>query len=263
MVQIEKNKELKKLNEVGIIFVGPIIGVPESLDKTFDHLRNEGATVITIDIFNVLKKKKGLLQILGLTLLPGSHKRRVSFANKYPEKKVFAEIFKIYKQLKEQGIDKIVLGGMSGGFIFASRLTQIPPDTEIDASTYSSMKEDIIGLIGISPIIYYPQEVKRKGADLKKIPENIKTQLFFGDSDTIVPEGTVNYAKKIATSKKNISTYIFMSDNFNQRGGIKHQYFGGDGYVGKLKNIFWHPEAEKENLKIIYHELTKHVEEIL
>src|SRR5438309_29251 len=116
-------------SDIGIVFVGPIVGFPPSLALTLDALAANGATVEGVDIFEGQRMKKSTWKILGLTALPRSHPRRITFANSYDEQRLFTIIRERIERLKVQGKKKIFLGGMSGGFIFAARMAEYPPDS--------------------------------------------------------------------------------------------------------------------------------------
>ncbi len=250
---------LSSHEHTGIIFIGPIIGVPPSLVATFDVLKNNGVKIETIDIFDVQNIKKGLWKILGLTLLPGSHKRRIKFANSYDEQKLFETIYNKINSLSEKGVRKIVLGGMSGGFVFAARMIQTLPDD--DVNPYISKTRSLIkGLFGISPIIFYPPEVSKRGADLNLIPTHIPTTLIWGDDDNIVPKGTILYGQKISQQRKHIKCRVLKGSEVGIKDGkLKHQFFGGKDFIKPLTNVYWNSKAER----IALEEITKIVKTVL
>ena len=222
------------MKNTGIIFIGPIIGFSPSLNAVFNSLRGDGVLVEGIDIFEEQNLKKTSWKLLGLTALPGSHKRRVAFANNYNEPLLFGIIKERIEKLKAQGVKKIILGGMSGGFIFAARAAQDFHDPSIR------------GLIGISPLVFYPAEVFQKGVDLSAVPPHIPTLLIWGDSDSIVPEGTISYAERIAKHHPHVFTRVIRGSEAGVKDGkIKHQFFGGRDFTGKIKNAFWNEAAEK------------------
>lgn len=237
--------------DIGILFISPIIGLPPSLIAAFDVLKKQGVKIDGVDIFEGQNIKKNAWKILGLTVFPGSHKRRIQFANQYDERRLFEIITGKIDKLKAQGITKIILGGMSGGFIFAARMAHIPPDSEI--APYALRCQPFIkGLFGISPLILYPADVMRKGSDLGLIPFHIPTLLIWGDADTIVPEGTIAHSQKHAEKSKHIKCLVIKgSDVGRKNGSIKHQFFGGKDFVKPLTNIYWNASAEKKALEEI------------
>jgi dienelactone hydrolase len=235
--------EKNDLSKIGIIFISPIIGLTPSMMAAFQPLIKQGIPVVGIDIFHDSGKKKTFWKILSLTMLPGAHSRRIAFANSFPEHKVFDAIESAIKQLIQQGREQIVIGGMSGGFILASRVVQSPPDHEIENHHVRKLKGHVIGLFGISPLIFYPKEMKRPSAHLKSIPSNIRTLLFFGDNDKIIPPKTLAYAKDTLKTHSNIQVKVLYREEFGKP--IQHQFFGGKDFMGPMKNPFWNQEAEK------------------
>jgi len=237
--------------DVGIVFIGPIIGLPPSILAAFDDLRKEGVDIEGVDIFEGQKIKKNLLTVLGLTIFPGSHKRRVAFANSFDEKRLFKIILEKVNTLKKAGKKKIILGGMSGGFIFAARMAHQPPDQEIEPFA-KQVQKDIKALFGISPLIFYPSAVKQKGADLDLLPAHIPTLMIWGDADQIIPEGTIEHAQNYSQKSSHIKSYVIRGSDINKKDQtIKHQFFGGKDFIKPLKNIYWDALAEKIALEKI------------
>jgi len=233
------------LSSIGIVFIGPIIGLTPSLMNTFRPLENQGASIIGVDIFGDDYEKKSFWKILKLTMLPGSHSRRISFANSFLEHKVFDKIESAIRQLVHQGKTKIILGGMSGGFTFAARVIQSPPDHEIEKHTVRKWKNYVTGLFGVSPLIFYPEGIHRPYTHLESIPSHVKTLLFFGDQDTVIPPGTREHAEDKTRTCSNIQVKSLGREEFGKKSKpIKHQFFGGKDFVGPLKNPFWYPEVE-------------------
>lgn len=239
------NSSPDNLNDIGIVFVGPIIGITPSLINTFKPIIDKGASLIGVDIFDDSYEKKTFWKIIKLTMHPRAHANRIRFANAFPEHKVFDKIRDAINQLIQQGKNKIVLGGMSGGFVFVGRVLQSPPDQEILEHDVYDLRHHVIGLFGISPIIFYPPGVHRPDVSLDLIPFNIRTLLFFSDGDDIIPPGTMEYVESVAKAYPHIkSRYLKCEEFSNKSKSIKHQYFGGHDFVRPLKNVFWHPEAE-------------------
>ncbi len=237
--------------DTGIIFISPIIGITASLISIFDSLKNDGVDIEGVDIFENQNVSKGLLTILGLTFLPGNNARRIAFANRYNEHRLFEIISSKLDHLISRGKKKILIGGMSGGFIFAARMAQISPDSDI-APYALKARPFIRGVFGISPLIFYPKGVNQKGADLELIPPNLPTVLIWGDADTIIPEGTIAYSQNIAQQRKHIKNRIIRGSDVGLKDGtIRHQFFGGRDFVKPLKNIFWNASAERIALEEI------------
>lgn len=248
------------LSNIGVVFVSPIIGLTKSMMNTFKPITERGAFVIGVDIFDDRYEKKTFWKVLKLTVLPGAYQRRIEFANSFPEYRVFDKIEDAIKQCLRQGKDKIILGGMSGGFIFAGRVVQETADEEIQIHKVRNFKKYINGLFGISPLIFYPQGVFRSDIKLEYIPHNIRTLLFFCDDDEIIPPGTLKYAVNISMKYNHIRVKCFNCEEFNNKSKpLKHNFFGGKDFVGLMRNRFWHPEAEKY---VIDHEI-KFLEEIV
>lgn len=239
------------LSDTGIIFISPIVGITNSLMDTLKPFEDLGIPVVEIDIFGDYEEKT-FWKILKLTALPGSHSRRISFANSFPEHRVFDKIKKGADYLISKGRKNIVLGGMSGGFIFASRIAQEIPDNEIRNHEVQQIKNYVIGVFGISPLIFYPQGVFRQDTRLDHIPPRVRALLFFGDRDEIIPRGTIEYAEAASEIYHYIHVKVLKGSDFGDKvGSIHHQFFGGRDFVGPLKNVFWHPQAEKATLKMI------------
>ena len=255
----QKNKQGAKgnsLSNVGIVFVSPIVGLTPSLSASFQPLIDEGATYIGIDIFDAVRKPKTFWKILGLTMLPGAHKRRIAFANTFEERRVFDRIEEAIRELRAKG-KKVVLGGMSGGFIFVSRIVQNTSDSELAGHPVRELAEYVVGLFGISPLIYYPLGVYRPDTRLDAIPAHMPTILFFADGDDIIPPGTVKYAEEASNELPNIAVHFLRRHDFHAPMPLKHQYFGGPDFVSPLTNIFWHPPAEKYTIDLKYDFLKK------
>ncbi|MDP3901876.1 MAG: hypothetical protein Q8Q37_02800 [bacterium] len=243
MLASENNNNL---NNLGIVFISPIIGLTKSMMDVFDPIVKEGAFVVGVDIFDDSYEKKTFWKVLKLTVLPGAYQRRIKFANSFPESRVFDKIEEGIKECLSRGKSKIVLGGMSGGFVFAGRVVQEPSDEEIKKHSVRNLKNHIVGLFGISPLIFYPQGVVRPAVKLEHIPPNIRTLLFICDDDEIVPEGTLEYAIDISEKYKNVETKCLNCEDFNNGlKPLKHNFFGGKDFIGFMKNRFWHPEAER------------------
>ncbi len=245
-------------DDIGILFISPIIGLPPSLISAFDALKMYGVEVEGVDIFEGQNIKKSLWKVLGLTALPGSHKRRVKFANNYNERRLFEIISSKIDNLKVRGRKKIIIGGMSGGFIFASRMAQVPPDHDI--APYATKAQPFIkGLFGISPLIFYPSEVHQESAHLELIPRHIPTTLIWGDADTIIPKGTIAHGQSIAEKKSHIRYRVIRGSEVNRKeGSVKHQFFGGRDFCKPLTNAYWDATAEQIALEEI-HNLIKMV----
>ncbi|GEM_PF-2834817 len=254
-----QSKTLAAREDVGILFVGPIIGLPPSLISAFDVFKERGIGIEGVDIFEGQNIKKNLSTILGLTILPGSQKRRIEFANNYNERHLFEVILNKISSLKARGKKRIIIGGMSGGFIFASRMVQVPPDR--DAASYAlKAKPFISGLFGISPLIFYPSGVFQKGADLESIPSHVPTTLIWGDADTIVPKGTIAYGQRISQKKVHVKCRVIRGSEAGSKDGkLKHQFFGGKDFIKPLTNVYWNPKAEG----IALEEITNIVKTIL
>ncbi len=230
---------------VGIVFIGPIIGMPPSLLDTFAPLVERGLAIEGVDIFEGQTVRRSMRTVLGMTMLPGAHKRRVSFANAFDEALLFGHVRHRIERLKERGCTRLILGGMSGGFIFASRVVQSPSDPEIDSSTVSSA-HPIAGLFGISPLVFYPPGVTRLGADLALVPSSIPTTLIWGDGDDIVPVGTVEHCERIAQQYGHVRCRTIRGPQVGvKEGRVRHQFFGGRDFIGPLKNAFWNEQAQR------------------
>lgn len=248
----------EKYGDIGIIFIGPIIGMPKSLIAAFDFLKENGAMVETVDVWDGQKLKKNLWRILRLTILPGSHKQRVKFANSYNEEVLFENIVNKIRSLKAHNKKKIILGGMSGGFVFASRLAQMPLHNDL-TKYEDELRPFIKGIFGVSPIIFYPAGVNRSSANLELIPSHIPTTLIWGDADYIIPEGTINHSHNISKKNGNIKNVVISGKEVGHKNGsIRHQFFGGEDFVKPLKNIFWNKKAEKMAIDHL-HDLIKRI----
>lgn len=229
---------------VGIVFVGPIIGMPPSLLDAFAPLAERGIAVEGVDIFEGQSVRRNMRTVLGMTMLPGSHERRVRFANAFDEALLFGHIRRRIERLNERGRTRIILGGMSGGFIFASRMVQSPSDPELDSSTVSSAHA-IAALFGISPLVFYPEGVTRLGADLELVPSSVPTALIWGDGDDIVPGGTIEHCERIARQYEHLHCRTIRGPQVGvKEGRLRHQFFGGRDFVGPLKNAFWNERAQ-------------------
>jgi pimeloyl-ACP methyl ester carboxylesterase len=239
---------------VGIVFVGPIIGMPPSLLDAFTPLTEQGVSIEGVDIFEGQTVQRNLRTVLGMTMLPGAHQRRVRFANAFDEALLFGHIRHRIERLKERGCKRLILGGMSGGFIFASRVVQSPSDPEIDTSTVSSA-HPVAGLFGISPLVFYPPEVTRIGADLSLVPSSVPTTLIWGDGDDIVPTGTLEHCERSAAQHNHISCRTIRGSQVGvKEGRVRHQFFGGRDFIGPLTNAFWNERAQRvaiEELKTL------------
>jgi len=239
-------------NDIGIVFIGPIIGLPKSLMATFDFLKHKGVEIEGVDIWEDQEKKKNLFNILGLTILPGSHKKRVAFANNYKEHILFENIINKIEKLKKEGRHNIILGGMSGGFVFASRLAQMPLDNDL-IKHKDKIQPFIKGLFGVSPIVFYPEEVTQKGANLELIPSHIPTTLIWGDADHIIPKETITHSQKISQKNGNIKNIVINGEDVGHKNGsIRHQFFGGEDFIKPLKNVFWNKKAEDKAIGHIH-----------
>lgn len=239
-------------NDIGIVFIGPIVGLPASLISTFDTFKKRGIDVETVDIWEGQNIKKNLWNILRLTIFPGNHKRLVQFANNYNEHKLFEIILNKIDKLKTQGSEKIILGGMSGGFIFASRIVQISLDGDLVPHA-QKIQHFIKGLFGISPLVFYPPDVLQRSADLKFIPSHIPTILIWGDADTIIPKETITHSQEISKNHNNIKSFVIRGSDVGRKDrSIRHQFFGGRDFIRPLKNIFWNPKAETLAIDYIY-----------
>jgi dienelactone hydrolase len=228
---------------VGIVFVGPIIGMPPSLLDAFAPLVEQGLAIEGVDIFEGQPVRRNMRTVLGMTMFPGAHKRRVRFANAFDEALLFGHIRHRIERLKERGRTRLILGGMSGGFIFASRMVQSPADPELGSSTVSS---PIAGLFGISPLVFYPPEVTRIGADLTLVPASVPTALLWGDGDNIVPDGTIEHCEKIAQQCQHLHCRTIRGSEVGvKEGRVRHQFFGGRDFIGPLTNAFWNQRAER------------------
>jgi pimeloyl-ACP methyl ester carboxylesterase len=229
---------------VGIVFVGPIIGMPPSLLDAFTPLTEQGVAFEGVDIFEGQTVQRNLRTVLGMTMLPGAHKRRVRFANAFDESLLFGHIRRRIERLKERGCKKLILGGMSGGFIFASRVVQSPSDPEIDSSTVSSATP-VAGLFGISPLVFYPPGVTRIGADLSLVPSSVPTTLIWGDGDDIVPSGTLENCEHVAQQYKHVHCRTIRGPEVGVKAGrVRHQFFGGRDFIGPLTNAFLNERAQ-------------------
>lgn len=250
MINFSSNNDL---SDIGIVFVGPIIGITPSLIHTFKPITDNGASLIGIDIFDDSYEKKTFWKIIKLTMHPRAHSNRIRFANAFPEHKVFDKIRDAINQLIRQGKKKIVLGGMSGGFIFVGRIVQSPPDQEVREHSVYELRHHVVGLFGVSPLIFYPPGVQRPDVSLNLIPFNIRTLLFFSDGDDIIPPGTRENAESTAKTYSHIKVRHLKCGEFpNKSKSIKHQYFGGRDFVRPLKNVFWHPEAEACTIDMVH-----------
>ena len=245
MSPLQQHELLSNYNNIGIVFIGPIIGLPPSLMSTFSMLKEYGVDIEGVDIWENQDLKKNLWNILRLTILPGSHKKRIHFANNFNEKKLFELILKKIDILKNKGKGKIILGGMSGGFIFASRIIEKPLTDEIPQYAHK-IQPLIKGLFGISPLIFYPLEVTKKSANLELIPKNIPTILIWGDNDIIIPKGTITLGEEISRKNTAIKSIIIHGPEVGMKNqSIKHQFFGGKDFIKPFSNIFWNEKAEK------------------
>jgi hypothetical protein len=235
---------LKTYEKIGIVFVGPIVGLPPSLVRVFDPLRAAGVGFEGVDIFERQNFKKDAWTILGLTMFPGSHNRRIRFANNFNESPVFEMIREKIEALKTRGKTKIILAGMSGGFVFASRMAQVPLESEV-APFALPVSASIKGLCGVSPIVFYPPGVLRIGSNLALIPEHIPTVLIWGDGDHIIPRGTIEYCENVSRSRSNMLCRVIHGPEVGLKAGsVQHQFFGGRDFIGPLKNIHWDKKAE-------------------
>lgn len=247
------NSSAGDLNDIGIVFVGPIIGITPSLLNTFKPIIDKGAALIGVDIFDDSYERKTFWKIIKLTMHPKARSNRIKFANAFPEHKVFDKIRDAINQLLLQGKKKIVLGGMSGGFIFAGRIVQSPPDQAVREHGVYELRHHVVGLFGISPLIFYPPGVERPDVSLKLIPAKIRTLLFFSDGDDIIPPGTRENAELMAKTHGHIKVRQLKRGEFsNKSKSIKHQYFGGRDFIRPLKNVFWHPEAEARTMDMVH-----------
>lgn len=230
---------------VGIVFVGPIIGMPPSLLDAFAPLVERGLAIEGVDIFEGRTVRRSMRTVLGMTMLPGAHTRRVRFANTFDEALLFGHIRHRIERLKERGCSRLILGGMSGGFIFASRVAQSPSDPEIDSS-HGSPALPIAGLFGISPLVFYPPGVTRLGADLTLVPSSVPTALIWGDGDDIVPVGTIEHCERIAQQYDHVHCRTIRGPQVGvKEGRVRHQFFGGRDFIGPLRNTFWNERAER------------------
>jgi hypothetical protein len=230
---------------VGIVFVGPIIGMPPSLLGAFAPLAERGVAIEGVDIFEGQTVRRNMRTVLGMTMLPGAHKRRVRFANAFDEALLFGHIRRRIELLKQRGCTRIILGGMSGGFIFASRMVQSPPDPELGSSPVSSA-HPIAALFGISPLVFYPPEVMRIGADLALVPSSVPVALIWGDGDDIVPSGTIEHCERIARQYEHLHCRTIDGPQVGvKEGRVKHQFFGGRDFIGPMKNAFWNEQAQR------------------
>jgi hypothetical protein len=246
------------LENIGIVFVSPIVGLPPSLVSVFDPLGAAGVDFEGVDIFERQNFKKDAWTVLGLTMIPGSHKRRIRFANNFNESLVFEMMREKMEALRERGKTKIILAGMSGGFVFASRMAQVPLEKEI-APFAAAVSASIKALFGISPIVFYPPGVVQKGANLELIPLHIPTTLIWGDGDHIIPSGTIEYCEGISHKKSNKQCRIIHGPEVGLKaGGVKHQFFGDRDFIGPLKNVYWNKRAEH----IAYEEIVKLIDRV-
>jgi len=240
---------------MGMIFIGPIIGLPKSIVKTFDPFRKKGLRVECINIFENQHEKPGLLKILSLTVMPNSAQNRITFANTYNEEILFKNISSRIEKLISEGCKNIFLGGMSGGFIFVSRIAQFPQD-KLAAKYTSKYLPFIKGIFGVSPLIFYPNQVSQIGANLSLIQKNIPALLIWGDSDQIIPTSTIPHCEKISLRFPNINCRVIKGTEVGKKNKtLKHQFFGGRDFVSFIKNIFWNKEAEKIALTEIEYNL--------
>src|SRR5437667_12790842 len=99
--QVDETSLLR--TDIALVFISPIVGLPPSLIHTFDVLKNYGVETVGVDIFEGQEIKKTLSTVLGLTILPGSHNRRVEFANGYNEERLFEIISSKIDDLKVRG----------------------------------------------------------------------------------------------------------------------------------------------------------------
>lgn len=236
--------------KTGILFVSPIIGIPPSLRETFSPFIRRGFPVEFVDIFE-RPKEKSFWKVLGLTALPGAHARRVAFANAYNEVHMFSRMYDAIRRLQDRGCDKIILGGMSGGFIFSSRIAQVPLDNELDYNTWSAIQPLITGVFGISPLLFYPIGVECLGSRPDRIPSHTPVVLVWGEDDDIVPSSTMVYGQSLVQAYPHIIMKILRKSDFPEQKAMRHQFFGGKDFVGFLPNSFWHPQAEQVALQFI------------
>ena len=230
---------------VGVVFVGPIIGMPPSLLDAFAPLADRGIAIEGVDIFEGQPVRRSMRTVLGMTMLPGSHERRVRFANAFDEAVLFGHMRDRLERLEERGRTSLILGGMSGGFIFASRMVQCPPDSELGSTTVPSAYP-IVGLFGISPLVFYPPGVTRLGADLALVPSSVPTTLIWGDGDDIVPGGTIEHCKRLERQYEHLHCRTIRGPQVGvKEGRVKHQFFGGRDFIGPLKNGFWNERAQR------------------
>lgn len=238
------------MGKVGIVFICPIIGLTRSLSETFSFFRKRGFPVEMVDIVHE-NEKRSFWKVLTLVALPGAHKRRIDFGNKYDESKLFIRVYESICRLQKGGYTRIVLGGMSGGFIFASRVAQLPHDDELEGGRWQSIHPNIVGVFGVSPLLFYPAGVQRRPANPERIPTHIPVILVWGQDDQIVPIGTIEYGFSLAQKYTNITSKVLRRSDFKEKRKIRHQFFGGKDFNGPLHNIFWHAAAEKVALETI------------
>lgn len=236
--------------QTGIVFISPIIGVPPSLREILSYFTKQGFPVETVDIFE-RQDERSFWKVLGLTALPGAHGRRVAFANAYDEVRMFSRIYDAIRRLQDKGCERIVLGGMSGGFIFASRIVQYPLDEEIDGSQRIPAQAEVVGVFGVSPLLFYPSGVERLGAHPDRIPARIPVALVWGADDDIVPLGTLDNGLSLAKAHLHITIEVLRRSNFSAHKPVRHQFFGGKDFIGPLPNAFWHPQAEQAALQFV------------
>jgi hypothetical protein len=252
LLEDRQHKSKTTHSGVGVVFISPIIGLSDSMISTFDTLKEHGMDVEVIDTWEVQGMKKNLWDILRLTAFPGNHKKRIEFTNNYNEHRLFEVILGKIDDMIARGKKKIILGGMSSGFIFSSRIVQISLDDDLIPRA-QKIKPFIRGLFGISPLIFYPQGVFKKGADLELIPSHIPTTLIWGDFDIEIPKETISHSQKISENSDNIKSLVIRgSDVGFKDGSIRHQFFGGKDFIKPLKNIFWNPKAEAIVINNIY-----------
>lgn len=248
---------MEKYKDLGILFISPIIGMTQSLTSTFNFFTKLGANFIGIDVFDDQKISKSLLRILNLTILPWSNMFRIRYANNFNEEVLFNNISNAISKLKSEGKTKIIIGGMSGGFIFASRFVQKPPDDEVRLISTTNSNY-IKGLFGISPLIFYPSGVNRIASDLSLIPNYIPTLLVWGDNDTIVPKETIHKAQELAKKSTHIKIQILAGEELGLKSkSIRHQFFGGEDFIKPFTNIFWNKNAELATIDEITNMISK------
>lgn len=234
----------EKYGELGVIFVSPIIGMPPSLLEAFEPLRDRGIDFEGVDIFDGQDTPRNVRTILGLTMLPRSHERRIRFANGFDEARLFRKMQEKIDTLRGRGRTRIVLGGMSGGFIYASRMAQAPADPEL-LSSIGPSSPCIAGLFGISPLVSYPAGVTRLAADLTRIPPNVPTALIWADGDHIVPSGTIECCEGISQQRGHIRCCVIHGHEVGVKDGrVRHQFFGGRDFIGPFSNVYFNQRAQ-------------------